>query len=329
MTEGTDYSQVIALLRAESDAISQAAGRLQAAEVDRVVTILKSCRGKIVLLGVGKSGIIAQKIAATMTSSGTAAVYLHPSDALHGGLGIVSTDDVILLLSNSGETDELLQLLPYLKRRKVSLVAIVGKVGSSIARQVDAVLDASVDQEACPLNLAPTASTTVALAIGDALAMTLMRAKGLTEDDFASNHPAGQLGKRLTLRVADLMHGGKENPTIGIEAAWMEIVSTITHYGLGAVNVVDQDGRLAGIITDGDLRRSLQRIGPGDLTFANLKCDHLMTPDPVVTTPEMLAFEALRLMEERPSQINVLPVVDGEQLCVGLIRLHDIVRSGL
>jgi arabinose-5-phosphate isomerase len=329
MTEGTDYSQVIELLQAESDAISQAAGRLQAAEVDRVVTILKSCRGKIVLLGVGKSGIIAQKIAATMTSSGTAAVYLHPSDALHGGLGIVSTDDVVVLLSNSGETDELLQLLPYLKRRKVPLVAIVGKVSSSIARQVDAVLDASVDQEACPLNLAPTASTTVALAMGDALAMTLMRAKGLTQDDFASNHPAGQLGKRLTLRVADLMHGGKENPTIDIEAAWMEIVATITHYGLGAVNVVDPGGRLAGIITDGDLRRSLQRIGPADLTFANLKCDHLMTPDPVVTTPDMLAFDALRLMEERPSQINVLPVVDGERLCVGLIRLHDIVRSGL
>jgi arabinose-5-phosphate isomerase len=329
MTEGTDYSQVIELLRAESEAISQAAARLQAAEVDRVVTILKSCKGKIVLLGVGKSGIIAQKIAATMTSSGTAALYLHPSDALHGGLGIVSTEDVVVLLSNSGETDELLQLLPYLRRREVPLVAIVGKVSSSIARQVDAVLDASVDQEACPLNLAPTASTTVALAIGDALAMTLMRAKGLTEDDFASNHPAGQLGKRLTLRVADLMHGGKENPTIGIESAWMEIISTITHYGLGAVNVVEKDGRLAGIITDGDLRRSLQRIGSADLAFANLKCDHLMTPNPVVTSPEMLAFDALRLMEERPSQINVLPVVDDDRVCVGLIRLHDIVRSGL
>jgi arabinose-5-phosphate isomerase len=232
-------------------------------------------------------------------------------------------------LSNSGETDELLELLPYIKRREVPLVAMVGNVKSTIAKRSDAVLDASVDQEACPLNLAPTASTTVALALGDALAMTLMRAKGLTEDDFASNHPAGQLGKRLTLRVADLMHTGGENPTIAPDASWMDIVSTITQFGLGAVNVVDKEGRLAGIVTDGDLRRSLQRVGPRDFAFANLTCDELMTRNPVVTTPETLAFNALRLMEDRPSQINVLPVVDGDGQCVGLIRLHDIVRSGL
>jgi arabinose-5-phosphate isomerase len=156
-----------------------------------------------------------------------------------------------------------------------------------------------------------------------------MSAKGLTEDDFAHNHPAGQLGKRLTLLVADLMHGGSQNPTVGADAAWMEIISTITHYGLGAVNVIDNDGRLAGIITDGDLRRSLQRLSSTDLAFANIKCDDLMTRNPIVTTAETLAFDALRLMEDRPSQINVLPVVDGGGLCVGLIRLHDIVRSGL
>src|SRR5438876_1056500 len=247
MAETSDYSRVVELLRAESAAIAKAASRLRAEEVDRVVAILTRCKGKIVLLGVGKSGIIAHKIAATMISSGTAAVHLHPSDALHGGLGIVTSDDVVLMLSNSGETDELLQLLPYLKRRNVPLVAIVGNVKSTIAQRADAVLDASVDQEACPLNLAPTTSTTVALAIGDALAMTLMSAKGLTEDDFAHNHPAGQLGKRLTLRVADLMHGGSKNPTIATDAAWMEIISTITHYGLGAVNVIDNEGRLAGI----------------------------------------------------------------------------------
>jgi arabinose-5-phosphate isomerase len=248
---------------------------------------------------------------------------------LHGGLGIVTSEDVVLMLSNSGETDELLQLLPYLKRRQVPLVAIVGNLKSSIAQRADAVLDASVDQEACPLNLAPTTSTTVALAIGDALAMALMSARGLTEDDFAHNHPAGQLGKRLTLRVADLMHGGTQNPTISADAAWMEIITTITHFGLGAVNVIESDGRLAGIITDGDLRRSLQRLSSADLAFANIKCDDLMTRDPIVTNAEMLAFDALRLMEDRPSQINVLPVVDEQGVCVGLIRLHDIVRSGL
>jgi arabinose-5-phosphate isomerase len=329
MTEPTDYSYVVELLRVESDAIAKAAARLQAPDLERVLSILKNCKGKIIVLGVGKSGIIAQKIAATMTSSGTAAIHLHPSDALHGGLGIVSQDDAILMLSNSGETDELVELLPYLKRKEVPLIAIVGKLNSTIARRADAVLDASVDQEACPLNLAPTTSTTVALAIGDALAMTLMRAKGLTESEFASNHPAGQLGKRLTLRVADLMHSGSKNPTIAADAAWMEIVSTISHFGLGAVNVIDGEGKLAGIITDGDLRRSLQRIGSGEIGFANIKCDELMTRDPIVTNPEMLAFDALRLMEDRPSQINVLPVVDGDRRCIGLIRLHDIVRSGL
>ena len=327
--ERSDYSQVVDLLRAESEAIAKAASRLQAEEVDRVIAILTGCKGKIILLGVGKSGIIAQKIAATMISSGTAAVNLHPSDALHGGLGIVTADDVVLMLSNSGETDELLQLLPYLKRRGVPLVAIVGNLKSTIAQRADAVVDASVDQEACPLNLAPTTSTTVALAMGDALAMTLMSAKGLTEDDFAYNHPAGQLGKRLTLRVADLMHGGEQNPTIAADSSWMDIISAITHFGLGAVNVIDNEGRLAGIITDGDLRRSLQRINSAELAFANITCDDLMTRNPIVTNPEMLAFDALRLMEDRPSQINVLPVVDGGGLCVGLIRLHDIVRSGL
>ena len=329
MTDRSDYSQVVDLLRAESEAIAKAAARLRAEEVDRVIGLLTGCQGKIILLGVGKSGIIAQKIAATMISSGTAAVNLHPSDALHGGLGIVSADDVVLMLSNSGETDELLQLLPYLKRRNVPLVAIVGNLKSTIAQRADAVLDASVDSEACPLNLAPTTSTTVALALGDALAMTLMSAKGLTEDDFAHNHPAGQLGKRLTLRVVDLMHGGAQNPTIASDAAWMEIITAITHFGLGAVNVIDQEGRLAGIITDGDLRRSLQRLSSADLSLVNIKCDDLMTRNPIVTNPATLAFDALRLMEDRPSQINVLPVVDGDGLCVGLIRLHDIVRSGL
>jgi arabinose-5-phosphate isomerase len=329
MGEQTNFSEVLNLLQAEARAIGKAAARLQASDIDPVISLLANCKGKVVVLGVGKSGIIAQKIAATMTSSGTAAVHLHPSDALHGGLGIVTADDVVIMLSNSGETDELLELLPYLKRRDVPLVAIVGNVKSSIAQRADAVIDASVDQEACPLNLAPTASTTVALAIGDALAMTLMRAKGLTEDDFAFNHPGGQLGKRLTLRVVDLMHGGSHNPTIGTDSAWMEIISAITHYGLGAVNVVDGNGRLAGIITDGDLRRSLQRISSTDLAFANIKCDDLMTRDPVIAKPDMLAFDALRLMEDRPSQISVLPVVDADEKCVGLIRLHDIVRSGL
>lgn len=321
------FSDVVQLLQLESEAIARTATRLDATQINSVINLLSACRGKVVLLGVGKSGIIAQKIAATMTSTGTAALYLHPSDALHGGLGIVSGDDVVIVLSNSGETDEVVEMLPFLKQRRVPIIAIVGNVNSTLAKKADAVLDASVDQEACPLNLAPTTSTTVALAIGDALAMTLMKVKGLTLDDFAVNHPAGRLGKRLTLRVDDLMHGGKQNPMINTGATWVDIVRAISDGGLGAVNVVDHEGHLAGIITDGDLRRAIQRLEHAALE--TLTGDEIMTRNPVVAAPDLLAYDALRLMEERPSQISVLPVVDDKRMCVGLIRLHDIVRSGL
>ncbi|HEU4932902.1 MAG TPA: KpsF/GutQ family sugar-phosphate isomerase [Pyrinomonadaceae bacterium] len=315
------------LLRIESDAIAQTATRLDGAQVSHVVELLANCGGKVVILGVGKSGIIGQKIAATMTSTGTASLYLHPSDALHGSLGIVQQDDVVIVLSNSGETDEIVAMLPYLKNRGVPIVAIVGNINSTLARRADAVLDASVDKEACPLNLAPTTSTTVALAIGDALAMTVMKVKGLTSDEFAVNHPAGRLGKRLTLRVGDLMHRDGENPTIASGSSWVEVVRAISKGGLGAVCVVEGDGRLAGIITDGDLRRAIEQTSHESL--ARLTSDDFMTRRPVVVTPELLAFDALRLMEDRPSQISVLPVVDGDERCVGLIRVHDIVRSGL
>ena len=327
MTDKNHFAEVQGFLRLESEAIAQTAGRLQRDEIERVVQLLAACKGKIVILGVGKSGIIAQKIAATMTSTGTGALYLHPSDALHGGIGIINADDAVMILSNSGETDEIIEMLPYLKRRQVPLIALVGNLNSTLARRADAVIDGSVDQEACPLNLAPTTSTTVALALGDALAMTLMQVKGLTPDDFAVNHPAGQLGKRLTLTVADLMHSGTDNPTIALGAVWVDAVKGISAGGLGAVTVVDDAGRLMGIITDGDLRRAIQKSDPASL--AKLRSDELMTRNPAVASPELLAYDALRLMEDRPSQISVLPVVDGDRVCVGLIRLHDIVRSGL
>lgn len=321
------YAEVLGFLRLESEAIAKTATRLNQDEIERVVQLLAECKGKLVILGVGKSGIIAQKIAATMTSTGSAALHLHPSDALHGGIGIINSDDVVMILSNSGETDEIIEMLPYLKHRLVPIIALVGNLNSTLARRADAVIDGSVDQEACPLNLAPTTSTTVALALGDALAMTLMQVKGLTPDDFAVNHPAGQLGKRLTLRVADLMHSDADNPTVKSGASWAEIVREISHGGLGAVNVVNDERQLEGIITDGDLRRAIQRLDP--TTLANVKCDQIMTRNPVVANSDLLAYEALRLMEDRPSQISVLPVVNGDRVCVGIIRLHDIVRSGL
>jgi arabinose-5-phosphate isomerase len=327
MANKNHFSQVVDLLLMEADAIRVTTTRLNPEQVGHAIELLKNCRSKIVLVGVGKSGNIAEKIAATMTSSGTVAVYLHPSDALHGGLGIVTPEDVVVALSNSGETDEIVTMLPYLKHRRVPIIAIVGNTNSTLARSADVILDASVDQEACPLNLAPTTSTTVALAVGDALAMTLMQVKGLTTDDFALNHPAGRIGKRLTLKVADLMHGGTENPTIRENSAWLEVIAAISRGGLGAVNVLDDQGHLLGIITDGDLRRALQKIKLSELE--NLGCSAIMTRNPVVSSPEMLAYEALRLMEDRPGQISVLPVVDKEGVCVGLIRVHDIVRSGL
>jgi len=327
MTAKPKFSEVADLLQLEANAIAAAAARLDPAQVDLVMDLLMGCKGKVVIAGVGKSGIIAQKIAATMTSTGTAALHLHPSDALHGGLGIVSEDDVVIVLSNSGETDEIVAMLPYLKHRRVPIIGIVGNLNSTVARRCDALLDASVDQEACPLNLAPTTSTTVALALGDAVAMSLMKLKGLTLEKFAVNHPAGRLGKRLTLKVEDLMHGGADNPTIQVGATWMAVVQSISNGGLGAVNVVDGAGQLTGIITDGDLRRAIQRRDHASLE--KLKCDEIMTRDPVVVSAATLAYEALRLMEDRASQISVLPVVDDARLCVGLIRLHDIVRSGL
>lgn len=324
---GTIATQVSDLLRLEADAIRQAAARLDPAEVERAVKLLAACQHKVILIGVGKSGIIAQKIAATMTSTGMTALYLHASDALHGGLGIISPGDVVIALSNSGESDEVLAMLPFLKHRQVPIIAIVGSLESTLARQADVVLNASVDQEACPLNLTPTTSTTVALAIGDALAMTLMRTRGLTPEGFASNHPAGRLGRRLTLKVRDLMHCGARNPVVSIDAPLLEIVRQISKGGLGAVSVVDKANCLLGVITDGDVRRAFERSRIADLE--TLHSAHIMTRDPVVASPQLLAYSALQLMEDRSSQISVLPVVDDERRSIGLIRLHDIVRSGI
>lgn len=317
-------SKVEEILRLEADAINAAATRLDTSNVERALELIRCCEGKVIVTGVGKSGVIAQKIAQTFTSTGTVSIFVHPSDALHGSLGVVKQGDVVLALSNSGETDEILAIMPALKKRGVAVITIVGNLNSTLARTSDVVLDASVDKEACPLNLAPTTSTTVALAIGDALAMTLMEARGLTAEDFAANHPAGRLGKRLTLRVESIMH---ESPNVTEDAGWLDVVKAISRHALGAVNVVDNAGKLIGIVTDGDLRRTIERTGPADL--GGLDASAMMTRDPITASPEMLAYDALQLMENRPSQISVLPVVEADGKCVGLLRLHDIVKSGL
>lgn len=318
------YEKVAELLRLEAGAIERAAARLDREAVERAISLINECGGKVIVSGTGKSGVIAQKIAQTLTSTGTVAIFVHPSDAIHGGLGVITKGDVVITLSNSGETDELLAMLPTLKAREVPIISIVGNLSSTLARQSDVVLEASVDREACPLNLAPTTSTTVALAIGDALAMTLMESRGITETDFAVNHPAGRLGKRLTLRVSDLMH---ESPGVALGTSWLEVVRSISKHALGAVTVINDDGHLIGIITDGDLRRTIECSADDGLD--GLTAEQMMTIGPVTTTGAMLAYDALQLMEDRPRQISVLPVVDEKGTCIGLIRVHDIVRSGL
>ena len=312
------------LLRLEADAITRAADRLDPIQIDRAIEMVINCTGKIVVMGVGKSGIIAQKIAQTLTSTGTVAICVHPSDAMHGSLGVISNGDVVIALSNSGETEELVSILPALESRKASTISIVGNVASTLATKADVFLEASVDQEACPLNLAPTASTTVALAIGDALAMAVMESRGLTAEDFAANHPGGRLGKRLTIKVSDLMH---PSPNVRASDDWLDVVKAVSKAALGAVNVVDNETKLIGIVTDGDLRRTIEQTQPSE--FASLTAEAMMTRSPVTTSPDSLAFDALQSMENRPSQISVLPVVDDQRKCVGLLRLHDIVRSGI
>lgn len=311
------------VLRVEAHALLDAAERLDGDAFQRAVDLIL-CPGRVIVTGAGTSGIVARKIAATLTSTGTPALFLHPSDALHGGLGAVAGGDVVVAVSNSGETGEILVLLPYLRNRQASLIAIVGNSESRLGREADVVLDAMVKREAGPYDLAPTASSTLALAMGDALAMSVLQVTGFTPDDFALNHPSGRLGRRLTLRVADLMH---ERPGITEEESWLDVVGAISDGGLGGVAVVDGDDHLLGIITDGDVRRMLQRVPTEGLR--NVVATAMMTPSPVTVDPELLAYDALQRMEDRPSQISVLPVVSRDGRYLALIRVHDIVRAGI
>lgn len=320
-------AHAVDFLRIEGEAILEAAKRLDVAAFGLAVDILAACRGKALLAGAGTSGIIARKIAATMTSTGTPALFLHPGDAVHGGLGIAAPGDVLVAISNGGETEEILNILPYLREREIPLIAIVGNLQSTLGRHAAVALDARADREACPLDLAPTASTAVALAVGDALALTLLERRALTPEAFARNHPSGRLGRRLTLTVGDVLGPRPELPSVSGDATWLTLVTTISAGGLGAAVVLDNDRRLAGIVTDGDFRRAAERAGSAGLS--GLQARDIMTSEPTVVRLNALAIDALDLMENRRSQISVLPVVDGESRCVGIVRLHDLVRSGI
>jgi arabinose-5-phosphate isomerase len=325
MTESAS-SSAADLLRHEAHAIAAAADRLDPQRFAEAVEILARCKGAVAAIGAGTSGIVARKIAATLTSTGTPALFVHPTDALHGGLGVIGREEVVIAVSNSGETEEISALLPYLSSREAKVVAIVGNLDSTLAKAAAVALDSFAESEAGAHGLVPTASVAVALAIGDALALTVMEAKGVTREAFAANHPSGRLGRRLTLRVRDVMHPTGELPPVGPQISLMEVVAAITEGGLGAVSIVADDGMLLGIVTDGDVRRTLQRSNPDEL--GKLCAEEVMTSEPVVISPDAMAYEALQLMENRPSQIAILPVVE-ENRSVGLVRLHDLVRIGL
>lgn len=281
------------------------------------------CRGRIVVLGMGKSGHIAGKIAATFASTGTPAFFVHPAEASHGDLGMITAEDVVLVLSNSGETDEVRQILPLLKRLGVRIIAMTGNASSSLASHADVHLNVAVQSEACPLGLAPTSSTTAALVMGDALAVSLLQARGFTAEDFARSHPAGQLGKRLLLHIQDVMHSGQDMPVISPTASLSEAIVEMTKKRLGMVAIIDEDLRVAGVFTDGDLRRTLDKpVDPRKVTMAEL-----MTPGGKTIHPLALAAEAVKMMQDY--KIQGLLVTDDERRLVGVLNFNDLLQAGV
>jgi len=307
------------VLVAETQALQSAATRLDD-NFTRVVTMVCGARGKVVVTGIGKSSLVAHSIAATLCSLGTPAVYLHAGEAAHGDIGVVQKSDVVILVSKSGATPELVRLAPVLRAHGAKLVALVGNLRSPLAGEADAVLDAAVACEADPLGLAPTSSAVVALALGHAVAAAVAAARGFSVNDFARTHPSGQLGRNLLLRVADVMHGMKEIAVAGPDGSMRDVVVAMTRRPLGAACVVDKRKKLVGLVTDGDIRRALQKYED----IRPLKVVDVMTVNPIRVMPETLLGDALRLMEERTSQISVLPVVGAQARCLGLLRLHDI-----
>jgi arabinose-5-phosphate isomerase len=309
------------VLRIEAQAILDMVDRLNQSFND-AVEMLMACRGRVVVTGMGKSGLIGKKISATLASTGTPSFFLHPAEGIHGDLGMVMRGDVILMLSNSGETDEILKLLPTFKRMDLKLVALTGKPGSTLAKTSDVALDVSVLEEACPMNLVPTASTTVNLAMGDALAVALLEKRGFKEKDFAVFHPGGALG-RLLLKVEDVMHRGEEVPMVSIHTLMKDAVVEMTSKKMGVTTVADGEGRLAGIITDGDLRRLLER----QIDVFTLKAGEAMSRNPKVITREALAAAAVQKMEAHA--ITSLVVVDPERRIEGIVHLHDLLKQGI
>ncbi len=306
----------------EMSAVNALVDRIDDAFV-KACNIILNCRGRTIVTGMGKSGHIGKKIAATLASTGTPSFFVHPGEASHGDFGMITKNDVVIAISNSGSSAEVVTLLPLIKRLDIPLISMAGKSDSPLAQQGDAHLDISVECEACPLDLAPTSSTTVTLVMGDALAVALLEARGFTAEDFAFSHPGGALGRRLLLKVSDIMHADKELPAVSEETPLTQTLVEMTQKGLGITTVLDSNGKLSGVFTDGDLRRAIDN--KIDINKAIIK--EVMSPNPSYINEQMLAAEALGLMEQR--SITALIVADDSQHPIGVIHMHDILRSGI
>lgn len=323
--EDVMLEQARQVLRMEAEAVLEQVERIDQ-HFKAAVEMIMACPGRTVITGMGKSGIIGRKMAATLASTGTPSFYLHPAEGIHGDLGMVTEGDVVIALSNSGETGEVLHILPSLRRIGAKLIAMVGNPNSTLAKNSDIVLNVGVTREACPLGLAPTSSTTAALAYGDALALALLSKRKFTASQFAVFHPGGSLGRKLLLTVEDIMHSGTENPLVKADISVQDALFVITDKGLGAVSVVDDDNKMLGVLTDGDIRRGLSK----GVDFLKRPVTELMTASPKTITKEKLAAQALHIMESnRPKPITVLPVVDAENHVIGLLHMTDLVRQGV
>jgi arabinose-5-phosphate isomerase len=313
------------VIQIEAQAVSAIADRINQQFENAVNTVL-DCKGRLIVLGVGKSGLISQKIASTMASTGTPAHFVHPGDAFHGDLGMITKEDVVLMISNSGETHELVQIIPAIRKKEVPIIGMVGKEGSSLYNDVDIILDTSVEKEACTLDLAPTASTTATLAMGDALAVALFESRGFNAQDYAELHPGGSLGKKLLLTLDQLVHTGDNIPFVNKGTSVKDALLTISDKGLGVTGVLDSEDKLVGIITDGDIRRGLEK---GDNNIFNQTAEFLMSKDPISITSDTLAIAALELMEEH--NITSLFVYSSPDLSKpdGIVHIHDILKTGV
>ncbi len=322
MTESSFQKQGKNVIALEAEAIAALSDRINA-EFDRACKTMLDCGGRVVVVGMGKSGHIGGKIAATLASTGTPAFFVHPGEASHGDLGMITPDDVVLAISNSGTTAEILTILPMIKRMGVKLISMTGNMSSELAQQSDVALDVSVDKEACPLNLAPTSSTTATLAMGDALAVAMLKSRNFTEEDFARSHPGGQLGRRLLLYVKDIMHSDDRLPIVSEDASLRDALLEMSSKALGMTAIVDAENRLLGIYTDGDLRRTLEQ----GMDVYTIGIKEVMTSNPVTTRPDKLAAEAVQLM--RTKKINGLFVIDDSGHVLGALNMHDLLRAGI